>query len=122
LAREHKDFSRSALGREPVIDYGSLFRLAARGDDCARSLARHSLEVWSALAVSLIHAFDPELLILGGGVMGSADAILPAVRDYVACHAHTPWGKVRVQPSPLGDQAALLAGEWLVKERLAGTV
>jgi glucokinase len=119
LAREHGDFPESALSRELVLDYAALFRLAAQGDTCARALKEHSLQVWSALAVSLIHAFDPELLILGGGVMGSAETVLPAVRDYVAQHAHTPWGKVRVAASQLGDRAALLACEWLLQEHLA---
>jgi glucokinase len=118
LAKEHRDFAHSALAAEPVIDYHALFRLAAQGDGCARALAKHSLQVWSALAVSLIHAFDPALVILGGGVMGSADAILPTLRNYVDCHAHTPWGKVRVEASALRDQAALLACEWLVQEHL----
>jgi len=39
------------------------------------------------------------------------------VRDYVRRHAHTPWGKVQVVASELGDRAALLAGEWLLREQ-----
>jgi glucokinase len=96
-----------------------VFRLAAAGDPCAAALRDHSLLVWSSLAVNLIHAYDPEVLILGGGIMASGDVILPAVRDYVARYAHTPWGKVRVVASELGDTAALVAGEWLLQEQLA---
>jgi glucokinase len=118
LAMAHPAFANSLLAREPTVDYVAVFRLAEQGDACARALRDHSLAVWSALAVSLIHAYDPTRLILGGGVMGSADVILPAVRDYVARHAHTPWGQVEVVPSELGDQAALLACEWLVEESL----
>lgn len=116
LAESRPGFATSRLAGEPTLDYAAIFRLAAQGDACSRSLMEHSLEVWSALAVSLIHAYDPERLILGGGVMGGAEVILPPVRDYVARHAHTPWGKVRVVASELGDQAALLACEWLVEE------
>ena len=116
LAREHPQFSESALAREPVLDYGAIFRLATAGDSCARALRDHSLRVWSALAVSLIHAYDPELLILGGGVMGSAETILPALSDYVECYAHTPSAKVRLLQSQCGDDAALLACEWLVQK------
>ncbi|MEI6781884.1 MAG: ROK family protein, partial [Verrucomicrobiota bacterium] len=67
-------------------------------------------------------AYDPERFILGGGVMGSADAMLPPIREYVARYAHTPWGTVEVVPSQLGDQAALLACEWLVNEQVNGTM
>jgi glucokinase len=118
LAKRDPDFGQSDLGRDAGLDYAGIFRRASQGDALARRLVTHSLEVWSSLAVSLIHAYDPDLLILGGGVMGSADVILPAVRDHVARHAHTPWGQVRIAASELGDQAALLGCEWLVAEEL----
>jgi glucokinase len=100
------------------VDYASIFREARAGNRCAIGLRDHSLAVWGALAVNLIHAYDPEMLILGGGIMGSADVILPAIQAHVNRHAHTPWGKVRVVPSSLGDHAALVAAEWLVREQL----
>jgi len=101
--------------REPVLDFAAVFKHAAAGDTCAVALRDHSLCVWATLAVNLIHAYDPEMVILGGGIMASATVILPAVRDYVARHAHTPWGNVQVVVSALGDNAALVAGEWLLQ-------
>ena len=89
---------------------------ASSGDAAAKLLLAHSLQVWGALAVSLIHAYDPERLILGGGIMAGADVILPAIQQYVGAHAHTPWGKVQVVASQLGDDAALLAGPWLIEQ------
>jgi glucokinase len=117
LATARPDFATSGLAHEPVLDFAAVFRHAADGDPCAVALRDHSLLVWSSLAVNLIHAYDPELLILGGGVMASADEILPAVRQHVARHAHTPWGKVRVVASQLGDSAAMVAGEWLINKQ-----
>jgi hypothetical protein len=40
------------------------------------------------------------------------------MQNYIAQHAHTPWGNVKVVPSALGDRAALVAAEWLVGEQL----
>jgi glucokinase len=113
-----REFDNSSLRHAATLNYGLIFKHAAAGDPCALALRDHSLEVWSALAVNLIHAYDPEVLILGGGIMGSAEVILPAVSNYVGLHAHTPWGKVRVVASELGDQAALVAAEWLLEEQL----
>lgn len=118
LAHARPDFVASPLAREPVLDFAALFKHAAAADACAVALRDHSLQVWSALVVNLIHAYDPEIVILGGGIMASADVVLPAVRAYVARYAHTPWGKVRVVASELGDQAALIASEWLLREQL----
>jgi glucokinase len=117
LAEARPDFAFSSLAKEPTLDFEALFRLAAQGDACASSIRRHSLLVWSSLVVNLVHAYDPELVILGGGIMASAEVILEAVRDHLNQHAHTPWGKVRVVASQLGDTAALVAGEWLLQEQ-----
>ena len=119
LARTRSNFAASALAREPVLDFAAVFKHAAAGDACAVALRDHSIQVWATLAVNLIHAYDPEMVILGGGIMASAEVILPAVRAYVARHAHTPWGKVQVVASQLSDNAALVAGEWLVKEQFS---
>jgi glucokinase len=107
----------SSMQRAATLNYALVFKHAAAGDPCAVRLRDHSLLVWSSLAVNLIHAYDPERVILGGGIMASADVILPAVRAHVGRHAHTPWGRVQVVASELGDQAALLAGEWLLPEQ-----
>jgi glucokinase len=117
LAKTRSDYAASALAREPVLDFAAVFKHAAAGDAWAAALRDHCVHVWATLAVNLIHAYDPEMVILGGGIMASANVILPAVRLHVARHAHTPWGKVRVVASKLADNAAMVAGEWLVKEQ-----
>lgn len=118
LAEGFSDWPRSSLRQAATLGYAEVFAHAAAGDGCAATLRDHSLLVWGTLAVNLIHAYDPEVLILGGGIMASGDVILPSMADYVNRHAHTPWGKVRVVASALGDTAALVAGEWLLREHL----
>jgi glucokinase len=120
IAAERADLKQSALALEPTIDYAAVIRHATAGDACARALLEHSVRVWGSLAVNLIHAYDPEIVILGGGIMASAEVILPVVREHVLKHAHTPWGKVKVVASELGDQAGLVAAEWLVQEQVQG--
>jgi glucokinase len=117
LASANADFASSRLAHEPRLDFAAIFHHAAADDPFAVKLRDHSLQVWATLAVNLIHAYDPEVVILGGGIMVSASAILPAVINHVHQHAHTPWGRVRVVASELGDQAALVAGEWLLREQ-----
>jgi glucokinase len=114
------EWEKSSLGQSPTLDYAAVFQHAGQGDACARKLREHSLQVWSTLAVNLIHVYDPEIVIVGGGIMASVDVVLPAVREYVGRHAHTPWGKVRVVASELADTAALVAGEWLLREQFPG--
>jgi glucokinase len=117
LARSRSTFPQSSLAQEPVLDYAAVFRAARLGDHCALELRDQSLRVWSATAVNLIHAYDPERVIVGGGLMAAGHDILPFMRSYVQRHARTPWGEVHIAASALGDHAALLGCNELVKTR-----
>lgn len=117
MAAERPDYAASPLSREPELHYQSVFHHAAHGDPCATALRDHSLLVWSSVAVNLVHAYDPSRIVVGGGIMGGADTVLPALRAHVHRYAHTPWGQVDVVRSTLSDDAALLAGEWLLREQ-----
>jgi glucokinase len=119
LASRTPGFESSPLSHAATLNYAVVFKLAAAGDPSALALREHSLRVWGALAVNLIHAYDPDRLIVGGGIMAGADVVLPALRNHVERYAHTPWGKVEVVAGQLGDRSALLAAEWLVGEYLA---
>lgn len=114
-------FDSSPLAKADPLDYAAVFRFASEGDPCAVELRNKSLRVWAAMCVSLVHAYDPEILVLGGGIMASGEIILPFVRDYVRKRARTPWGTVSVVASELGDAAALLGGEYLLSEQFPPT-
>ena len=117
IAATLPEWNSSSLRKSATLNYANVFKNAAAGDACALKLRDHSLLVWATLAVNLIHAYDPEIVILGGGIMAGAEVILPAISEHVRRHAHTPWGKVRVVAGELGDAAALVAGEWLLQEQ-----
>lgn len=83
-----------------------------RGDADAGTILQECLDVWAAGIVNYIHAYDPEKVIIGGGIMKSADLLLPPLRERVDCLAWTPAGRVEILPSELGDDAALLAADY----------
>jgi glucokinase len=107
LCADHPKFSSSPLSRLSQVTFADLFRFSSSADPCALDIRDHCLRVWGACAVNLIHAYDPELVIFGGGCMKSADQILPAVTEYIHRHAWTPWGRVQVRGAALGNRAAL---------------
>lgn len=107
VAKDWPGFASSVLASQ-TINFENLFACAAEGDQVSRALVDHCLRVWGAAAVAAIHSFDPELLVYGGGVMKSAEAILPYIQNYVRENAWTPWGTVRVRAAQLGNDAALL--------------
>lgn len=117
IIKGHPNSAASKMAQTKTPDYADIFGLAAEGFACAKGIRDRSLEIWSALAVNLIHAYDPEVVIVGGGIMASAKTILPAMQVYIHRHAHTPWGKVRVVASELADQSVYAAAEWLLEEQ-----
>jgi glucokinase len=57
--------------------------------------------------VNVVHAYSPDVVVLGGGVLKSADLLLPALKILVPKRAWTfPRGSVRILASALGDSAA----------------
>jgi glucokinase len=107
VCAEWPGFETSAL-HEREINFENMFDCAAAGDRVARELQQHCLQVWGATAVAAVHAFDPEVLLYGGGVMKSGSVILPFIQDYLNRYAWTPWGKPSVRAARLGNDAALL--------------
>jgi glucokinase len=108
LFSQHADYSNSPLANSGDIGFRELVQHDAAGDRCARDVLEHCVEIWAAGVVSLIHAYDPEVVVVGGGVMESGDRILLPIANYVGKHAWTPWGKVQVRAATLGDTAGLI--------------
>jgi len=107
MAHEWQGFAASKLAGQENINFQMLFELADAGDRVAAAIREYCLEVWAAGAVGLIHAYDPEKIVIGGGVMRSAAVILPYIQAYVNEHAWTPWGKVEIAAAQLGNDAGL---------------
>ncbi len=82
------------------------------GDADAAAVLRECIAVWAAGIVNYIHAYDPQKVIIGGGIMKSADIILPPLRERVESLAWIPAGKVEITASQLGDDAALLGADY----------
>ena len=99
----------------PRADYAALFDLARAGDPRAIAQRDRSIEVWAAVSVSLIHSYDPERVVMGGGVSEGAADFLAELTRQVHSRAHTPWGRVEIVPALLGNSAALLGAAHLVE-------
>lgn len=116
LAKKDAGYPTSALAGEREIDYAALFRLADQ-DDLARRLLDRSMDIWGTTAVSLVHQFDCERVVMGGGVMRSSEVILPRINRWLET-ACTPWGRVVAVVGQLGDDAALIGMAVSLSERL----
>jgi glucokinase len=118
ICRERDCFAGSVLATAArMIDFRALFEAVDAGDALAREVLDHCIGVWSSLTVSLIHAYDPRVIVFGGGVMHRQEAILPKIREHVGRHAWAEKDSVKIVPTMLGSSAALLGALPLLRGR-----
>lgn len=76
------EWGRRLAGREPGLR--DLFETSH--DPLSQGLLDRYLRAWGATVVSLCHSYDPDVVVLSGGVLRAASVILPAVSAYVERH------------------------------------
>ena len=70
----------------------------------AHAIVRETLDVLARSIANISVLIDPELVVLGGGMMASADVILPALREHLAAAVPFP---PRVAPAHFTRDASL---------------
>lgn len=96
LARADADFSRSCLAQCSTIDYRAVNAGRMQGDPLCEKLFDTACRALGMGAVNLIHAYDPEVLILSGGPCHIPE-LCRRIRDDVRRNAWTPWGQVEIR-------------------------
>jgi glucokinase len=56
----------------------------AGADDAAHAIVRETLDVLGRSIANICALIDPELVVLGGGMMASADVIIPSLSTHLA--------------------------------------
>ncbi|MPM59748.1 Protein mlc [bioreactor metagenome] len=107
IIQEHPQLSDSFKQLADKIDFKEIFGLAAVGNRDALLLRNECMDIWSAAIVTYIHAYDPEIVVLGGGIMNSADVIIPYIKERVDRYAWCPSSKVQIVTAQLSENAAL---------------
>jgi glucokinase len=115
--KECKEFSESMLAKVDLIDVKNIICCMEKGDRLAQEIFNHLIDHWSAAVVNLIHAYDPEVVVLSGGIMKAGDKILKPLRKKVLEMAWTPWGEVEFLKAQDPETSVLLGLEYLLKEQ-----
>lgn len=88
---------------------------AQQGDPIAVSVVSRAAEYLGVGMVNLVNIFNPDVIVVGGGMARMGDALLNGARKVVAERAfRLPAEKVRIVAGHLGDNAAILgAVAWI---------
>jgi glucokinase len=115
IAREGKAAGErepdSALGRalkEGEITGKVVTEAAMDGDAVARDVVATAGRHLGVGLSSLANIFDPDVIIIGGGVSGVGDLLLDPAREELASRALPPMNKTPVKVAELGPDAGMI--------------
>jgi glucokinase len=118
IIKENNQVSEYFKKNATSYDFKQIFELAEAGSQDAIIIRNECMDVWSAGIINYIHAYDPEVIVLGGGVMKSEDTIIPYLKKRVDSLAWCPSGKVKIVASTLGNCTAILGIEHLMVSKV----
>ncbi|HZS23551.1 MAG TPA: ROK family protein [Gaiellaceae bacterium] len=120
---------RAAEGMEPSSSLAALeaptaahvVAAAEAGDAYARRVWDETIEALACGLTSIVNLFEPELVVLGGGVTRAGAALLDPVRTAVRAQAMAPAGRtVEIVPAALGDRVGVVGAAAIVYDAQEG--
>lgn len=113
LVRENNAYVDSSLNGIEGIGFREMMEHADAGDACAKDVLTHMLRYWGEALVSFIHSYDPERIVVGGGIMNAPDLVLASFRKTVSDLAWAEAGQVELVQANCPDNAGLIGAEAL---------
>jgi glucokinase len=106
-------------GNLDQISGATVGKAAQQGDALALDIVRTAGKMVGLGMVSLLHLFNPEILVFGGGVstLGSLlfDPMREAIQTY--CIDSSYWRDLRIEPAALGENVSVIGAASLVATR-----
>ncbi|MBN2045315.1 MAG: ROK family transcriptional regulator [Anaerolineales bacterium] len=102
------------------IDVGEL---AAAGDRASIRIINESGKMIGGVLAGLVNFYNPQAIFIGGGVSKIGHQFLSAIRQYTLRRATAlSTRSLRIDYSPLGDDAGVYGAIWLVLEHIFALV
>lgn len=108
-------YHMSTLREEKTPQIRELVTHAAAGDDFSQMVLHEFVEKWSAGLINIIHAYDPEIIVLSGGVFNAGEVITRPLIERVRRFAWTPFGDIEIVVSNNPNQSVLYGMNYLIQ-------
>lgn len=115
---QHHDSLLWEVAGDDKISARTAFDAAKRGDAVGKQLVENYLKYVSIGLLNIITIFQPEKILIGGGVSGEGEYILQPIRDYVAAHDYckVPEKRTKIMRAQLGNDAGIIGAGFLGKQ------
>jgi glucokinase len=104
-------------GTLDIIKSGAIAKALKAGDKVVTAIVRYAAQVIGYACLTVRHLIDPEVIILGGGVIEACQKFMMPIIDAVSANDQLPSapGRRRILISSLGDNAVVLGAAALVR-------
>lgn len=101
------------------IDARFVAEMAQKGDSLAMKVIEKAAYYFSLGVVNVVLLFTPDLIVLSGGVMRSAELFMPALQEAMQRYnIMVPADKVRIRQAQLGSYAGVYGAAYTIVQRL----
>jgi glucokinase len=109
-AGEKSSLSAMVNGDLSLLNGGHVGKAAQEGDELALSIVRRSGRLMGLGIVTLLHLFNPEMIIIGGGVSNLGTLISDPMHEAINKHAHDPAyvEGVLIERAALGEDVSVI--------------
>ncbi len=103
-------------GELSQVDGSVVGEAAKQGDKLALDVVAYGGRIVGLGVVSLLHLFNPEVVVIGGGVSKVGDLLFNPIRETVVQHCidEAYWQNLRIVPAGLGGDVSIIGAGALV--------
>ncbi|MEK6776196.1 MAG: ROK family protein [bacterium] len=121
LKREESTLKDLYREKEGEITAEDVFRSAKAGDPLSRRVIQQMGRYLGIGIANLVNIFNPELIVLAGGVTAAWNDFMPIVQEEVRARAfEIPRDRARIVKAKLGDHAGIIGAAGVALQMLKG--
>ena len=118
VVEEGKEASWAEAARDGTLTARMLFDAMEAGDELAESVIDEACMYLGASCVNMARYFDPQMIVLGGGVAAAGDALVSRVTKWFhELTWHVRKERAVVKAAELGNDAGFIGAAVLARER-----
>ena len=119
LANGADNYTGDLKGRPGILSCHDVFAAYADNDLIAVQVIDHCIELWGKTVANLVSIFNPQKIIIGGGVFGPAKALIPAIKVEALRWAQPiSYDLFALESTALGEDAGVYGAAFLAWQHL----
>ena len=109
----------TSLSREGTPSTLSVFEASGTGDGLCSEVIGRAGKYLGIGILGVMHAFEPERIVIGGGVSAGFDQLIPYVEQHVRDHAMAQFkGNMDIRVAALGEDSSLIGAACYLLDNL----